>query len=469
MDQRVAGRLTPTLPSLYSPQPVTNPLPTPTKHALRCRIDFRDIMSNGPAAPASNDANRSDGMTGAAVLDGRYSWLRLLISVVLATVGSAGMWSVTLVLPGLETEFSIARGDASLPYTTTMIGFGLGNLLIGRAVDRFGITPCLIIAALMLGAGFSGAALANDIVTFSILQGALIGIGTAACFGPLIADISHWFSRRRGIAVAAAASGNYLAGAIWPMVLKDVIAEEGWRVAYGMIAIACLAVMIPLALLLRRRLPANAETDPMMAGKGPAAMVRTVDLSPRMLQGLLSIAGVACCVAMAMPQVHIVALCADLGYGVTAGAQMLSIMVAGGVASRLASGFLADHIGGVRTLILGSMAQMIALTLFLPFDGMTSLYIVSLVFGLSQGGIVPSYAIIVREYMPAREAGRRVGAVIFATVAGMALGGWLSGAIHDWTGSYQAAFINGIAWNALNIAVIGIVLLRTRETRVALA
>ncbi|WP_245409735.1 MFS transporter [Pararhizobium haloflavum] len=411
---------------------------------------------------ASTSPNVAASATATFELDGRYSWTRLAVSVVLATVGSAGMWSVVLVMPAVEQEFAIARADAALPYTATMIGFALGNLLLGRVVDRFGITPCLILAAVMLGAGFAGAAMTHDIVAFSLLQGALIGIGTSASFGPLIADVSHWFRRRRGIAVAAAASGNYLAGAIWPMVLKDIVAEDGWRAAYFVVAATCIVVMIPLALMLRRRIPPDAETDPNTVGRDPRT-AGSVSLSPRALQWLLAIAGIGCCVAMSMPQVHIVALCADLGYGVTAGAEMLSIMVAGGVVSRLASGFLADHIGGVRTLILGSILQMLALMLYLPFDGLTSLYVVSLVFGLSQGGIVPSYAIIVREYLPAREAGRRVGTVIMATVIGMALGGWLSGLIYDWTGSYQAAFINGIAFNALNIAVIALVLWRTKE------
>lgn len=394
------------------------------------------------------------------VLDGRYSWMRLAVSVVLATAGSAGMWSVVVVMPMVQAEFGIARADASLPYTATMLGFALGNLLLGRLVDRFGITPCLLLAAVMLAAGFAGAALAGGIVVFSLAQGLLIGIGTAACFGPLIADVSHWFSRRRGVAVAAAASGNYLAGAIWPLILKDVMAAEGWRAAYMTVAVASLLIMVPLALLLRRRPPH--ETSAAAAPRA-ASIVRSIDLSPRALQWLLALAGVACCVAMSMPQVHIVALCADLGYGVAAGAEMLALMVAGGVVSRLASGFLADYIGGVRTLILGSILQMLALMLYLPADGLASLYIVSVVFGLSQGGIVPSYAIVIREYLPAREAGQRVGIVIMATVIGMALGGWLSGLIYDLTGSYQAAFLNGIAWNALNVLIIASILWRSRE------
>jgi len=192
---------------------------------------------------------------------------------------------------------------------------------------------------------------------------------------------------------------------------------------------------------------------------------RSVNFSPRTLQLMLALAGVGCCVAMSMPQVHIVSFCVDLGYGPAVGAEMLSLMLLGGVVSRLISGVLADKFGGVVTLLIGSTLQCIALFLYLPFDGMVSLYLISMVFGLSQGGIVPSYAIIVREYLPAKEAGARVGFVIMATIFGMALGGWMSGWIYDQTGSYQMAFINGIAWNFLNIAIVVLILVKSGRQR----
>jgi MFS family permease len=162
-----------------------------------------------------------------------------------------------------------------------------------------------------------------------------------------------------------------------------------------------------------------------------------------------------------MPQVHIVAYCADLGYGAARGAQMLSVMLAFGIASRLISGAICDRIGGLRTLLLGSALQGVALLLFLPFDSLVSLYVIAALFGLFQGGIVPSYAIIIREHFPASEAGTRVGLVIMCTLFGMALGGWMSGKVFDLTGSYHAAFLNGIAWNAVNLTIAFFLLYRT--------
>jgi len=393
-----------------------------------------------------------------ALLDSRYSWTRLAISLAIAMVGNVGMWSIIVVMPAIQAEFGVDRAAASLPYTLTMVGFAFGNMAIGRVVDRFGVTTALIGAALLIAAATGAAALSPSVLVLSGLQ-LLIGFGTAASFGPLIADISLWFLKRRGIAVAITASGNYLSGAIWPVILAGILAGQGWRAVYLVLAVVTLATVIPLALFLRRRVPLAARAH---ADSLSAARAGTTGLSPRMLALLLGIAGVGCCVAMSMPQVHIVSYCVDLGYGPAVGSQMLSLMLLGGVASRLVSGLMADRLGGVRTLLIGSALQGLALMLYLPSDGLTSLYIVSLVFGLAQGGIVPSYAVIVREYMPSAEAGRRVGFVLMTTIVGMALGGWMSGWIYDVTGSYHMAFLNGIAWNGLNIGIMVLILMRTR-------
>ncbi|PWW01420.1 sugar phosphate permease [Hoeflea marina] len=398
-------------------------------------------------------------MTGSDILDSRYSWLRLLVTLLIAMIGNVGMWAVIIIMPRVQAEFGIARADAALPYTLTMVGFALGNLVIGRVVDRFGITTAMICSALTIAFGYVLAGVSSSVVMLAAVQ-FVIGFGTAASFGPLIADISHWFYRRRGIAVGVAASGNYLSGAIWPILLSGILADHGWRTVYYVLAVLTVVLVVPLALMLKRRIP---EAASLHAETMSRTNARSVSFSPRMLQWLLALAGVGCCVAMSMPQVHIVSLCADLGYGPTVGAEMLSLMLMGGVVSRLASGVIADRLGGVMTLLIGSTLQCIALFLYLPFDGLASLYVVSLVFGLSQGGIVPSYAIIVREYLPAKEAGARVGFVIMATIVGMAIGGWMSGWIYDLTGSYQAAFINGIAWNFLNIGIIGLILVRSRN------
>jgi MFS family permease len=393
-----------------------------------------------------------------SVLDSPYAWGRLALTLAIATVANVGMWAIIVVMPAVEAEFGTGRAEASLPYTLTMVGFGVGNFAIGRAVDRWGVTRVLIACGLGIAGGYGLAILSTSILMLALAQ-LVVGFFTAVGFGPLIADISHWFIRRRGIAVALVASGNYLSGAFWPIILAGYLAEDGWRTVYGILAAATLLVVIPLAFALRRRVPEEAYASAQVASDLRA---RSVGLSPRALAWLLGLAGVGCCVAMSMPQVHIVSYCVDLGYGPAVGAEMLALMLLGGVASRIVSGLLADRLGGVATLLIGSILQCIALLLYLPSDALISLYVVSIVFGLSQGGIVPSYAVIVREYMPAREAGARVGFVLMATIMGMALGGWMSGWIYDVTGSYQMAFWNGIVWNGMNIAIMLWLLGRSR-------
>ena len=385
--------------------------------------------------------------------DGPDAWRRLVASVLLATIGGVGIWSSVVVLPAIEIEFGLDRGGASLPYFATMIGIAIGGTLIGRMTDRFGMMPLMIMGGIMLAGGYILSAQATGYWQFVVIQAVMIGmLGSAVSFGPLVADISLWFRKRRGLAVALVASGNYLAGAVWPPVIEYLIEMMGWRSAHMIIGVVCLVTMLPLSYALKRR---AAVVDGSIIDKAPSAPSGDSGLSLRAIQTLLVLAGLACCIAMSMPQVHIVAYCLELGYGTARGAEMLSLMLALGIVSRLVSGWIADHIGGLRTLILGSVLQCLALLFYLPFDGLVSLYLVSALFGLSQGGIVPSYALIVRDYFPAREAGARVSLVLMATVVGMALGGWMSGEIFDLTGSYQAAFLNGIAWNLLNMSIAG--------------
>ena len=389
------------------------------------------------------------------------------------TIGNSGMYTVTVVLPRLQAEFGVTRADASLPYTLTMIGFGVGGIMMGRLSDRFGVMIPVMIGAAGIGLGYISAGSATSLLLFCLAQGVLMGLlGTSATFAPLVADTSRWFTRRRGIALAICMSGNYLAGALWPPVIQHFIDAYGWRPTYMGLGVFCLATMLPLALLLRPRPPdveLRPASNPALGATQGVAGSRPLGMSPVVLQTLLCVAGVSCCVAMSMPQVHIVAYCGDLGFGAARGAEMLSLMLGMGIVSRLVSGWISDHIGGLRTLLLGSVLQGIALLLFLPFDGLVPLYVVSAMFGLFQGGIVPSYALIVREYFSPNEAGARVGTVLMATLLGMALGGWLSGLIFDLTGSYKAAFINGIAFNLLNLSIVLFLLLRDRGLRAARA
>ena len=391
--------------------------------------------------------------------------MRLLVVLLIASVGAVGMWSVVVVMPTVQTEFGASRGAVSLATTMIFMGFGLGGVLTGRITDRFGIVTAMALSIAFLGVSFVLAGLAATLWQFNLVY-FLIGLGTSATFAPLMAEVSHWFERYRGLAVTIVASGNYVAGTIWPPLVNWGVQSMGWRWTHIAIGIFCAVTMAILLVVLRAIIGSGGARD---HANAPPPQV-DLNLSTNALTVLLCIASISCCVAMAMPQVHIVAYCGDLGYGVARGAEMLSIMMGFGIISRIGSGFLADKIGGLRTLLIGSVAQGFALLFYLFFDSLTSLYLISAMFGLFQGGIVPSYAIIVREAMPAREAATRVGIVIFASVFGMSFGGWVSGVIFDATGSYAAAFANGLGWNALNMVIVVGLLVRARgRGRLAMA
>ncbi|MBM10030.1 MAG: MFS transporter [Magnetovibrio sp.] len=396
------------------------------------------------------------------MIDSNYAWTRLTVAVLICTVGSIGFWSVVVVLPIIQAEFGIDRSDAAFPYLATLAGFAAGGIIMGRLADRFGIILPIILGSVMLFLGYITAAHATSLWQFVLAHAIFIGLfGSSATFGPLIADTSLWFNKHRGIAVALVASGNYLSGTLWPPLLQYAIDEIGWRQAHIGIGVICLITILPLSYFLRRRPPLNVNKT--QNSIIPNIEVKFTPPSPILLQGLLVVAGLSCCIAMSMPQVHLVAYCGDLGFAAQRGAEMLSIMLGLGIISRLLSGIVADRIGGLSALFLGSTLQGFALLLYLPFDGLVSLYIVSGVFGLSQGGIVPSYALVVRDMFPAREAATRIGLVFTATQIGMATGGWLSGEIYDLTGSYQMAFLNGYAWNLVNLAIVVWLLFNSRR------
>jgi MFS family permease len=393
--------------------------------------------------------------------DSAAAWLRLTATILVATVGGVGMWSVVVALPVVQADFAVPRAEASLAFTLTMVGGATGGVVLGRLLDRAGILPVLLVGAVLLAVGYVGAAYAGSFAAYAIAHG-VIGFGSSIALGPLMADISHWFVRRRGVAVTLTSAGNYVAGTVWSPVVQHLIASIGWRGTHAGIGIASGVAIVLIGLIaMRGRAPDARAAVNVTSGNGATG---ALGLSFFSLQVLLCVASVCCCVAMSMPQVHIVAYCGDLGYGVAHGADMLAVMMAAGIVSRIGSGFIADRVGGLRTLLLGSVLQGTALALYLFYNGLVSLYVVSALFGLFQGGIVPSYAIIVREYFPPQQAGARVGIVLMTSMFGMALGGWLSGLIFDLTGSYSAAFLNGLGFNAVNITIVLWLLYRRRSS-----
>jgi len=380
-----------------------------------------------------------------------YPLIRLATVLALMTLGCSAMYAGVMVLEPLALELDTGRGNSSLIYGTFMIGFALGGVFMGRLADRMGIMIPALIGSLALPAGFYLAAHASSILEICLAFSLLCGfLGSSFSMAPLIADISHWFSRRRGLAVGIAFSGSYVAGAIWPPILQRMFDAQGWRESFVDLALLTLILMALLSLLLYPRSPINEQLP--TASSANSSLTNSA-ISAGTLQSLIYLAGFGCCVAMAMPQVHIVPYVMDLGHPAIRGAEMLGLMLGFGVISRIGSGWLSDRIGGLATLVLGSALQLAVLIAFLTGNSLVFLYGISIAFGLSQGGIVPSYTIILRAFFPPKQAGWRISTSFLFTVAGMAFGGWIAGLLYDLTGSYTVSFLNAIGFNILNLWV----------------
>ena len=378
-----------------------------------------------------------------------YPLIRLTTALALMTLGCSAMYAGVMVLEPLALELGTGRGNSSLIYGSFMIGFALGGVFMGRLADRMGIMIPALIGSLALPAGFYLAAHASSILEICLAFSLLCGfLGSSFSMAPLIADISHWFNRRRGLAVGIAFSGSYVAGAIWPPILQRMFDAQGWRESFIDLALLTLILMALLSLMLYPRPPTTEQLP--TAGSANSNLTKS-SISAGTLQSLICLAGFGCCVAMAMPQIHIVPYVMDLGHPAIRGAEMLGLMLGFGVISRVGSGWLSDRIGGLATLLLGSALQLAVLIAFLTGNSLVFLYGISIAFGLSQGGIVPSYTIILRAFFPPKQAGWRISTSFLFTVAGMAFGGWIAGLLYDLTGSYTVSFLNAIGFNILNL------------------
>ncbi len=388
-----------------------------------------------------------------------YPWSRAIASLALATLGSIGLYIMIVALKPVAADFGVSRSAASLAYAAMMLGLGVGGIFMGWLSDRVGVMWPSMIGAACLSLGLLVAGTTDGLWIFIGAHGLLIGLlGNSALMVPLVADITRWFDANRGVAVAIVISGNYCAGALWPPIVQYGIDTVGWRDTYQWLAGVCLIGMVPLSLALWRRAgPDLVETSETAVSKD-----RPMGFTPFFAQCFLCTAGVGCCVAMAVPQAHLVAHASDLGHAAARGAEMLSLMLAFGVLSRLGFGWLSDRIGGMRTVIVGSVMQTIVIAAFIPITGLSALYWASALFGLSQGGIVPAYAIIIRRHFPATDIGWRVGIMMLFTLVGMGFGGWIAGVLYDLTGSYRVAFFNAIAFNILNVVIAFVLLAKVR-------
>jgi len=391
-----------------------------------------------------------------------FGWVIVAASLAMITMAVATNYLIVVGIKPMAESMDWPRWVTSSAYSALTIGSGVGGILIGLWTDNRGIGGPLALAAVSIGGGTMLISRLEDPVLMLAACFVFLGMfGNGAVFSPLIANATRWFDRRRGIAVAIVMGGQNLAGAVWAPLFRHGIETYGWRdtwFAYGCFA---MAMILPLSLLLRRRPPVAPAGTPTPVERHAVA----TSLSPLAAQGLLCAAIIGCCVAMAMPLVHVAAYCSDLGYGLDEGAQVLSLLLACGFVSRLGFGWLADRIGGLKTIFIGAAMQAVALALFTFIDSLAGLYLIAALFGLVFGGIVPSYALATRQLFPARQAAARIGVIFMAGYIGMGGGGALGGVIFDLTLDYKIAFTVGVVFNVVNLLCLSLILARRTPDR----
>lgn len=392
----------------------------------------------------------------------RYGWVVVLASLAIHSIGLGAPSMLFVALKPIATDLGTLRAVPSFAYSLMMIGAGVGGIAMGWWMDKRGVMQPVLFGALMIGVGAIVASRAQGPLSLYLACGVLIGLlGKAAMIAPLIANATRWFDRRRGLAIAIISSGQGVAGAIWPTVVRYMNVEFGWRDTFFYYGFFALATMIPLAWLLRTAPPTPRNSAG--AQSASAAVPTVMGLSPRVVQGALWLAVIGCCTGMAIPIVHLVSHATDLGHSLTSAASMLSVLFAAGFVSRISFGMLADRIGGMPTLLIGSACQTVMLLVFANVSSAWGMYTAALLFGLGFSGIMPCYALIIRVLFPVTETGWRIAAQYLFAALGMALGGWLGGIVFDMNGGYAGAFYIGAAFGVMNFIVIWSLFSRNRR------
>ena len=400
------------------------------------------------------------GSEGRLTIETRASWAVCLTALGIAAVSFAAPAITVVGLKSIAIDLGGERSVPALAYSLAWLGASVGGIAMGQAAERFGLRTTVIFGSLMIAVGLS-LAQSGDALRLLIGYGVFIGLlGNAGMNAPLYIYVSRWFDRRRGTALALLGSGSSVSAAIWAPIFAAAEAQIGWRNTMLGFAAIEVALILPAAALMLSPAPEVRGLDSNPAGLRPAAPV--LGLRPATALSMLAAAGFCCCVPMAMPQGHLVALCTDVGISASVGAAMLSMLLGLAFLSRQFWGLVADRIGGLRTIFAGSVCQLVAMVGFLATQSEAGLFTVAAVFGLGFSGIIPAYVLAVRELFPASEASWRVPTLLLFSGSGMAFGGWLAGAIYDYAGFYAIAFGIGILFNLVHLALIGSLVWRQR-------
>jgi MFS family permease len=403
--------------------------------------------------------------TYARSVESRTSWVVATAALVILSVSYGAPLATVVALKPIAAEFDAPRSAPALAVALTFIGAGCGGIAMGWLAERIGVRAVVMFGGAMIGTGLTISSL-GGLTQLYVSSFLLVGLlGAAGMFAPLMTYVSRWFDVRRGTAIALISAGQYIAGALWPSLFQLCIDQIGWRHTMLAYAVFVVAVILPLAVIFLRRPPDVAAFGGVETGPRVGAPV--LGLPPNLVLAALAFATFCCCVTMSMPMAHMVAFCSDIGIGPTQGAAMLSVLLGSAFFARQFWGWLADRIGGLRTILWASAAQAVAMTGFLLTQDEIGLFSISAVFGFGFGGLIPGYVLAVRELFPASEASWRIPTMLFPGSLGMAAGGWLAGVMYDHFAFYAPAFAVGVGFNVVNLVVIGALVSRHRPMHLA--
>jgi MFS family permease len=388
----------------------------------------------------------------ARLVDSKSSWVVATVCVLLLATAFGAPWMAAVALKDIAAEVGGARSVPALATALAWFGSAFGGIGMGWIAERVGVRWTVIFGAAMVGVGLTLAAFGPTWLLY-IGYGLFVGLmGLSGINAPLYVYISKWFERRRGSALALMASGTYVAGALWPPIFERAIAYAGWRQAMLWFAMLEVGLIVPLAAAFLRRPP---EHPPVVVTHHAATeRPNVLGWPPNLVFAALAAAIFLCCVPMSMPQTHLVAFCSDLGISKAHGAAMLSVLLGTAFLCRQIWGLISDRIGGLHTVLLGSVCQATTMRAFLFTQDEVGLFTVSAAFGLGFSGMIPATVLAGRELFPPAEAAWRIPILLLCSGCGMATGGWLAGILYDHFGYYGPAFATGIAINLLNLAII---------------
>ena len=402
------------------------------------------------------------GGSAAGGFDGRASWKMAWLTLAILSVSYGSPLLIVVGMKTMQEELGTDRSLLALAGSLVWVGTGAGGILMGWLADRIGVRRTVTIGAFMIAGGLALSS-TGTIWALYIGHGLMVGLfGNGGVYPPLLVYVSRWFERRRGAAIALISSGQYVAGVVWPTLFERTIDGFGWQMAMLAFAGVVLVLILPATVMLK---PVPKFVPAVRPAVGAATPVphrfrRIAGLRPNTVQALICVAGFCCCIPMSLPSAHLVAFCSDIGIKPTHGAAMLSVMLGSAFLARQAWGALADRIGGLRTVMVGSACQAVAIGCFLLTQDEAGLFAIAAGFGMGFSGIIPSYSVAIRDHFPAAEASWRIPLTLFTAMSGMAFGSWFAGALYDHFGYYAPAFGVGVAFNLLNLAIVGFLVLR---------